>query len=65
MSNGPGPLKDESGIVLITGLLILLGLTAIGIFAINQYLGQLRKAEGGLSSMNTAQASNPVENLGE
>src|SRR3989442_2802820 len=30
-----------------------------------QYLGQLRKAEGGLSGVNTAQASDLVENLGE
>jgi hypothetical protein len=29
-----------------------------------QYLRQLRKAEGGLNGMNTAQAGNPVENLG-
>jgi hypothetical protein len=30
-----------------------------------QYHRQLRKAEGGLHGMNTAQASNLVENLGE
>ena len=30
----------------------------------NQYLCQLRKAEGGFNGMNTAQASNLVENLG-
>src|SRR5439155_15743296 len=29
-----------------------------------QYLCQLRKAEGGFNGMNTAQASNLVENLG-
>jgi hypothetical protein len=29
-----------------------------------QYLRQLRKAEGGLNGMNTAQAGNLVENLG-
>ena len=32
---------------------------------LQQYLGQLRKAEGGLSGVNTAQASDLVENLGE
>ena len=30
-----------------------------------QYLCQLRKAEGGLRGMNTAQAGDLVENLGE
>jgi len=35
ISNCLRPLKDESGIVLITGLMLLLGLTAIGVFAIN------------------------------
>src|SRR6266581_4152303 len=30
-----------------------------------QYLGQLRKANGRLRGMNTAQASNLLENLGE
>ena len=34
-------------------------------FLINQYLRQLRKAEGGLRSMNTAQTGDPVENLGQ
>src|SRR5262249_35110343 len=29
------PFKDESGIVLVTGLLVLVSLTAIGVFAIN------------------------------
>jgi hypothetical protein len=29
----------------------------------NQYLRQLRKAEGGLSGMNTAQAGDLIENL--
>jgi phosphonate transport system permease protein len=32
---------------------------------IEQYLGQLRKAEGRLRSMNTAQAGDLVENLGQ
>ena len=30
-----------------------------------QSLRQLRKAEGGLSGMDTAQAGDPVENLGQ
>jgi hypothetical protein len=30
-----------------------------------QYLGQLRKAEGRLRSMHTAQAGDLVENLGQ
>ena len=30
-----------------------------------QYLRQLRKAEGGLRGMNTAQTGDPVENLGQ
>lgn len=30
-----------------------------------QYLRQLRKAEGGLSDMNTAQAGDLIENLGQ
>jgi len=30
-----------------------------------QYLRQLQKAEGGLRGMNAAQASDPVENLGQ
>ena len=30
-----------------------------------QYLRQLRKAEGGLRGMNTAQAGDSVENLGQ
>ena len=30
-----------------------------------QYLRQLRKAQGGLSGMDTAQAGDPVENLGQ
>jgi hypothetical protein len=32
---------------------------------VNQYLCQLRKAEGGLRGMNTTQASDLVENLAE
>ena len=32
---------------------------------LNQSLRQLRKAEGGLSGMDTAQAGDPVENLGQ
>ena len=32
---------------------------------IDQYLCQLRKAEGGLRGMNTAQAADLVENLGQ
>ena len=32
---------------------------------INQYLGQLRKAERGWRDMNAAQAGNMVEDLGE
>ena len=39
------------------------GRSEIGL--IKQYLRQSRQAEGGLHSMNTAQASNLVENLGE
>ena len=35
MRHGPRLLKEESGIALITGLLILMGLTAIGLFATN------------------------------
>ena len=35
MRHGPGLLKEESGIALITGLLILMGLTSIGLFATN------------------------------
>jgi hypothetical protein len=31
----------------------------------SQYLGQLRKAEGRLRSMNTAQAGDMAENLGQ
>src|SRR6266568_9507832 len=33
--------------------------------SMNQYLGQLRKAEGRLRSMNTAQAGDLVANLGQ
>ena len=33
--------------------------------AMDQYLCQLRKAEGGLRGMNTAQAGDLVENLGQ
>src|SRR6266704_4247322 len=35
MSYGPRLIKEESGIALITGLLILMSLTAIGLFATN------------------------------
>jgi PilX N-terminal len=35
MSHGPRLIKEESGIALITGLLILMSLTAIGLFATN------------------------------
>ncbi len=35
MRHGPRLLKEESGIALITGLLILMSLTAIGLFATN------------------------------
>ena len=35
MSHGPGLIKAESGIVLITGLLILMSLTTLGLFATN------------------------------
>jgi len=35
MSNCPRLIKDESGVALITGLLILMSLTAIGVFATN------------------------------
>jgi hypothetical protein len=34
-------------------------------FLYNQYLRQLRKAEGGLSGMNTAQAGDLIENLSQ
>jgi hypothetical protein len=37
----------------------------VNIIAILQYLRQLRKAEGGLRGMNTAQTGDPVENLGQ
>jgi Tfp pilus assembly protein PilX len=35
MSHGPRLIKEESGVALITGLLILMSLTAIGLFATN------------------------------
>ena len=35
MRHWPRPIKDESGIALVTGLLILMSLTAIGVFATN------------------------------
>src|SRR5262249_2982525 len=35
MGHGPRLIKEESGIALITGLLILMSLTAIGLFATN------------------------------
>src|SRR5256885_1454495 len=35
MSNGPGPFKNESGIALITGLMLLASLTAVGVFVLN------------------------------
>jgi len=35
MKHGPRLLHDESGIALVTGLILLIGLTALGVFAIN------------------------------
>ncbi len=48
-----------------TDMIHIIGIIAQTIFAFIQYLCQLRKAEGGLSGMNTAQAGDLVENLGQ